>query len=272
MNPHRADLFQGDRVDLPHDSMRDCLLHLSHSRVAWRSRIWIASGQRERVPARRCHQRHGMDFPGKSGDLRRLRSAEQKTEAGHRINAVFNLDGVRQATSVIHDMRYGDREICAARPPIPFDHFASFLIPLDKVPFPSSTRLMALARTFPNAATAIKGMEAVPVVLVLVIVPRSPRIERTRTRNENDDRAAKIVAACDETIESSHTPLASDATPCPIFRPAFVAVRDVRAKFKTAWRFCISPRELQMAAYTPPECCRTPAKYRRECEKCGLAA
>ncbi len=67
-----------------------------------------------------------------------------------------------------------------------------------------------------------------------------------------------------------HTLLASGATRCSRFSSAFAVLRDVRPKFKTAWRFCFSPHEPQISKLTPPETRQAQGEFRGKCEKCGL--
>lgn len=50
-----------------------------------------------------------------------------------------------------------------------------------------------------------------------------------------------------------HALLANEATPCANPAPAVAASRDIRAKDKTAWRFCFSPHEPLRVASTPSE-------------------
>ena len=68
-----------------------------------------------------------------------------------------------------------------------------------------------------------------------------------------------------------HTLLATGATLCPKYLTAFAALEDVRAKIKTAWRFCFSPHEREGADVRPPHRRQAPGQYRGKGEKCGLA-
>jgi hypothetical protein len=67
-----------------------------------------------------------------------------------------------------------------------------------------------------------------------------------------------------------HTLLASDATRCTKSKRAFAAPWIIRAKFKTAWRFCFSPHFPQLSDETSRGASANRRRMQQECEKCGL--
>src|SRR5258706_16261130 len=90
--------------------------------------------------------------------------------------------------------------------------------------------------------------------------------------NSNFNARADFQGPSPGPTRTFHTLLASKATRCPTFRFAFAGVWDVRAKFKTALRFCFSPHDLHGSGVTPDERRRTRAKFHEEGEKCGLTS
>ena len=65
-----------------------------------------------------------------------------------------------------------------------------------------------------------------------------------------------------ELARTFHPLLATGATLCPKYLTAFAALEDVRAKIKTARRFCFSPHERQGVGVRPPHRRQAPGKYR----------
>jgi len=58
-----------------------------------------------------------------------------------------------------------------------------------------------------------------------------------------------------------------DHSRCELSIP-FALIANIRANFKTAWRFCLSPHDLDGAGDRSPKQRHTPAEYRRLSEAC----
>jgi len=125
-----------------------------------------------------------------------------------------------------------------------------------------------LARIFPNAATAIEGAGtrrkhwARGVGLDLGPCPRIQYVLRSVFRGTHQGAAlhgTKIGAKRHEVDRYQHTHLADAATVCANSPCLLTVLGTIRAKLKTAWRFCLSPHDLDGAAHRSTERRQTPA-------------